>query len=199
MWKKELRDRMAYCEWLLSHDWQWSCSLPLSWHNVPGLASMKTGAVDITLFNKSEKLRKNTADYSTAEEYIKEWRLMGIKDHILIAYMGVFNPVPFPHAHLFLWSKRNRIGQTLNDLNRKGWESEWYRLTGCKAKITPIYSRGIVERYVADKNMKWEGCEFVIPYGNNRLLKKAMIRDPEILRSNKSLFNNLFEEKLKFM
>ena len=46
-WKMELTRRIGYCELFLRYDWQWSCSLPLSWHNVQQIASMKANAYDV--------------------------------------------------------------------------------------------------------------------------------------------------------
>lgn len=99
---------------------------------------------------------------------------MGIKDHILIAYMGVFNTVPQPHIHLLLCGKRNRFGQTLLDLNHKDWEKEWSRLTKSTAVIEPIYDRDQVASYIANKNLPWNRSELIQPY-NKRVLEKAMV------------------------
>jgi len=101
----------------------------------------------------------------------------GYQNHILIAYMGAYNTVPQPHIHLLLSSKRNRFGQTLLDLNPKGWEAAWSGLTKCQAVIQPlylIYDRDQVASYIAKKNLPWERSELIQPY-NKRLLEKAMI------------------------
>ena len=102
---------------------------------------------------------------------------MGIKDRMLIAYMGVSNTVPQPHIHLLLWGKRNRFGQTLLDLNPKSWEAAWSGLTKCQAVIQPlylIYDRDQVASYIANKNLPRDKSELIQPY-NKRLLVKAMI------------------------
>ena len=137
----------ANLEFLLQYNWEWFCSL-----NLP-----------------------HGADYARAESKLKVWRIkMGINDHILIAYMGVFNRVPQPHIHLLLSGKRNRFGQRLLDLNPKGWEVAWSGLTKSQAVIEPIYEREGVASYIAKKNLPWGRSELIQPY-NNRLLKKAMI------------------------
>lgn len=99
---------------------------------------------------------------------------MGIKDHILIAYMGVFNTVPQPHIHLLVLGKRNRFGQTLLDLKPKDWQTGWSDITHRKAVIEPIYDREGVANYIAKKNLPWNRAELIQPY-NKRLLDKAMV------------------------
>ena len=99
---------------------------------------------------------------------------MGIKDHILIAYMGVFNTIDNPHIHLLLWGKQNRLGRSLLDLNYKDWENEWSRLTKATAVIEPIYEREGIASYIAKKNLPWGKSELIQPY-NKRLLEKTML------------------------
>ena len=54
-------------DFLFNYKWEWFCTLNLS----------------------------PRADCASAESKLKTWRIkMGTKDHILIAYMGVFNTVP---------------------------------------------------------------------------------------------------------
>jgi len=154
---KELGE--ANQEFLLRYNWEWFCTLNLT-------------PLD---------------DCARAESKLKAWRInMAIHDHILIAYMGVYNTVPQPHIHLLLWGKRNRFDQTLLDLNPKSWEAAWSGLTKSQAVIEPIYEREGVASYIAYKNLpcdrpelirpynKWDKSELIQPY-NNRLLKKAMI------------------------
>jgi len=142
---EELGD--ANQEFLLRYNWEWFCSLNL----------------------------QSGSDYPMAESKLKAWRsIMGTKDHILIAYMGVYNTIPQPHIHLLLWGKRNRFGQTLLDLNPKGWEAAWSDLTKSQAVIEPIYEREGVANYIANKNLPWDKSELIQPY-NKRLLKMAMI------------------------
>jgi hypothetical protein len=134
-------------EFLLRYNWEWFCSLNL----------------------------QSGSDYPMAESKLKAWRIkMGIKDHMLIAYMGAFNTIDNPHIHLLLWGKRNRFGQTLLDLNPKGWEAAWSGLTKSQAVIEPIYEREGVASYIAKKNLPWDKSELIEPY-NKRLLEKAMI------------------------
>ena len=146
----------AYEEMLLNYKWQWFCSLNL----------------------------QSGSDCPMAESKLKAWRInMGIKDHILIAYMGVFNTVPQPHIHLLLCSKRNRFGKTLMNLKPKDWQTGWSDITHCTAVIGPVYDREGVATYIAEKNLpldkseliKWDRSELIQPY-NKRLLEKAMIR-----------------------
>ena len=99
---------------------------------------------------------------------------MGIKDHMLIAYMGAFNTIDNPHIHLLLWGKRNRFGQTLLDLNPKGWDAALSGLTKSQAVIEPIYEREGVASYIAKKNLPWGKSELIQPY-NKRLLEKARV------------------------
>jgi len=139
--------KQANQEFLLRYNWEWFCSLNL----------------------------QSGSDYPMAESKLKDWRIkMCIKDHILIAYMGGFNTINNPHIHLLLWGKRNRFGQTLLDLNPKGWEAAWSGLTKCQAVIEPIYEREGVASYIANKNLPWDKSELIQPY-NKRLLKKAML------------------------
>lgn len=146
-------------EFLLKYKWEWFCSL-----NLP-----------------------SGCDCPMAESKLKAWRIkMGIKDHILIAYMGGFNTINNPHIHLLLWGKRNKFGQSLLNLDPKDWEYEWSqlnkykdvqngsRLIPCTAKIEPIYERGGVASYIATKNLPWDKSELIQPY-NKRLLDKAMV------------------------
>lgn len=151
LWQRIKELGQANHEFLLNYRWQWFCSLNLK----PG------------------------SDYDKAESKLKSWRIkMGIRDHILIAYMGAFNTVPQPHVHLLLWGKRNRFGQTLMDLNPRDWEASWSGLTKCQANIQPlhlIYDRDQVASYIANKNMPEGKSELIHPY-NRRLLGKAMIR-----------------------
>jgi hypothetical protein len=142
---QELGD--ANHEFLLRYKWEWFCSLNL----------------------------QSGSDYSMAESKLKAWRIkMGIKDHILIAYMGVFNTIDNPHIHLLLWGKQNRLGRSLLDLNYKDWENEWSRLTKATAVIEPIYERGGIADYIAKKNLPWGKSELIQPY-NKRLLEKTML------------------------
>jgi len=160
LWQRIKELGQANHEFLLNYRWQWFCSLNLK----PG------------------------SNYDMAESKLKSWRIkMGIKDHILIAYMGVFNTINNPHVHLLLWGKRNRFGQTLMDLNPKDWEHEWSTLNKyedvqnrshlipCTAEIEPIYEREGVASYIAKKNLPWNKSELIRPY-NKRLLGKALIR-----------------------
>lgn len=134
-------------EFLLKYKWEWFCSLNL----------------------------QSGSDYPLAESKLKAWRInMGIKDHILIAYMGVFNNINNPHIHLLLWGKRNKFGQSLLNLGPKDWEKEWSRLTKSTAAIEPIYEREGVANYIAKKNLPWDRSELIQPY-NKRLLDKAMV------------------------
>jgi len=134
-------------EFLSKYNWEWFCSLNL----------------------------QSGSDYPRAESTLKNWRVKkSIEDHILIAYMGVFNRVPQSHIHLLLSSKRNRFGQTLLDLSPKSWEVAWSGLTKCQAVIEPIYEREGVASYIANKNLPWERSELIQPY-NKRLLVKAML------------------------
>jgi len=134
-------------EFLLQYNWEWFCTL-----NLP-----------------------SRTDCVSAESKLKDWRInMGIKDRMLIAYMGVFNTINNPHIHLLLWGKRNRFGQTLLDLNPKSWEAAWSGLTKSQAVIEPIYQREGVVNYIAYKNLPWDKSELIQPY-NSRLLKKAML------------------------
>jgi hypothetical protein len=134
-------------EFLFNYKWEWFCSLNL----------------------------QSGSDYPMAESKLKTWRInMGIKNHILIAYMGVYNTTPQPHIHLLVLGKRKRFGQTLLDLNPKGWEDAWSGLTKCQAVIEPIYEREGVASYIANKNLPWDKSELIQPY-NKRLLKKAMV------------------------
>jgi len=142
---EELGD--ANQEFLLRYNWEWFCSLNL----------------------------QSGSDYPMAESKLKAWRInMGIKDRMLIAYMGVYNTVPQPHIHLLALGKRNRFDQTLLDLNPKSWEAAWSGLTKSQAVIEPIYEREGVASYIAKKNLPWGRSELIHPY-NNRLLKKAML------------------------
>jgi hypothetical protein len=143
--KEKLRD--ANHKFLLKYNWEWFCSL-----------NLQAGS-----------------DYPMAESKLKAWRInVAIHNHILIAYMGVFNRVPQPHIHLLLSSKRNRFGQTLLDLKPKSWEAAWSDLTKCQAVIEPIYEREGVASYIANKNLPWDKSELIQPY-NKRLLVKAML------------------------
>jgi len=134
-------------EFLLRYNWEWFCTL-----NLP-----------------------HGADYPKAESKLKAWRInMAIHDHMLIAYMGVFNTINNPHIHLLLLGKKNRRGQSLLKMNHKVWEEEWSRLTKSTAVIEPIYERDGVASYIANKNLPWDNSELIQPY-NKRLLEKAMI------------------------
>jgi hypothetical protein len=134
-------------EFLLRYKWEWFCSL-----------NLQLGS-----------------DYPMAENKLKVWRTkMGIKNHILIAYMGVYNTVPQPHIHLMALGKQNRFGKTLQDINPKDWEVGWSDLTKCQAFIEPIYEREGVASYIAKKNLPWNRSELIQPY-NKRLLVKAML------------------------
>lgn len=134
-------------EFLLKYSWEWFCTLNLPLY----------------------------ADYSMAESKLKVWRTkMGIHNHVLIAYMGVYNTLPQPHVHLLVVSKQNRFNQTLLTLNHKDWEVAWSDLTKSQAVIEPIYKREGVTSYIAKKNLPWDKSELIQPY-NRRLLKKAMI------------------------
>jgi len=137
-------------DFLFNYKWEWFCTLNLT-------------PLD---------------DCTRAESKLKAWRIkMGIKDHMLIAYMGAYNTVPQPHVHLLLWGKGNRFGQTLLDLNYKDWENEWSRLTQSQSVIQPlylIYDRDQVASYIAYKNLPWGKSELIQPY-NKRLLVKAMV------------------------
>lgn len=148
LWQRIKELGQANQVFLLRYNWEWFCSLPLQ----PG------------------------SDYDMAESKLKAWRInMGIKDSILIAYMGGFNTINNPHIHLLLWSKRNRFGQTLLNLDPRDWEAEWSRLTKSTAVIEPIYEREGVASYIAKKNLPWGKSELIRPY-NRRLLGKALIR-----------------------
>ena len=137
----------ANLEFLLRYNWEWFCTL------------------NLTLLD----------DCARAESKLKAWRIkMGIKDHMLIAYMGVFNTIDNPHIHLLLWGKQNRLGRSLLDLNYKDWENEWSRLTKTTAVIEPIYEREGVASYIAYKNLPWDKSELIQPY-NKRLLEKTML------------------------
>jgi hypothetical protein len=137
-------------EFLLRYKWEWFCSL-----------NLQLGS-----------------DYPMAESKLKDWRMkMGVKNHILIAYMGVYNTIPQPHIHLMALGKRNRFGQTLLDLSPKSWEAAWSDLTKCQAVIQPlylIYDRDQVASYIANKNLPWNKSELIQPY-NKRLLVKSML------------------------
>ena len=137
-------------DFLFNYKWEWFCTLNLT-------------PLD---------------DCTRAESKLKAWRIkMGIKDHMLIAYMGAFNTINNPHIHLLLWGKGNRFGQTLLDLNYKDWENEWSRLTQSQSVIQPlylIYDRDQVASYIAYKNLPWGKSELIQPY-NKRLLVKAMV------------------------
>lgn len=137
-------------EFLLKYKWEWFCSLNL----------------------------QSGSDYSMAESTLKNWRVKkSIEDHILIAYMGVFNSVPQPHIHLMALGKQNRFGQTLLDLSPKSWEAAWSGLTKCQAVIQPlylIYDRDQVASYIANKNLPRDNSELIQPY-NKRLLVKSML------------------------
>jgi len=147
LWEKVSELGEANQELLLRYGWQWFGTLNMTAND----------------------------SYSDAENKLKEWRIkMGIKDHILVAYMGAYNTVPQPHIHLLLWGKKNRYGKGLLDINHKYWENEWSRLTKCQAVIEPIYDRGGVAYYIAEKNLPWDRSELIQPY-NKRLLVKAMI------------------------
>lgn len=160
LWERVAKLSEANQAFLLRYNWEWFCSLNLP----PGSGCPQ------------------------AESKLKAWRIkMGIKDRILIAYMGGFNTINNPHIHLLLWSKRNRFGQTLLNLDHRNWEHEWSqlnkykdvqngsRLIPCTAKIEPIYEREGVADYIAKKNLPWDRSELIQPY-NKRLLGKAMIR-----------------------
>jgi hypothetical protein len=134
-------------EFLLRYKWEWFCSLNL----------------------------QSGSDYHRAESKLKDWRIKkSIEDHILIAYMGVFNRVPQSHIHLLVLGKQNRFGQSLLKLNPKSWEVAWSDLTKCQAVIEPIYERDGVASYIAKKNLPWNKSELIQPY-NKRLLVKSMI------------------------
>ena len=158
LWQRAKEINVAYHEFLFNYKWEWFCTLNLK----PG------------------------SDYPLAESKLKDWRTkMGVKNHILFAYMGVYNTVPQPHIHLLALGKRNRFGQTLLDLKPNTWEAAWSGLTKCQAVIQPlylIYDRDQVASYIAYKNLHWDRSdknlpldrsELIQPY-NNRLLKKAM-------------------------
>lgn len=133
-------------EFLLNYKWQWFCSLNL----------------------------KQGSDYSMAESKLKKWRInVGINNHILIAYMGVYNTDPQPHIHLLVVVK-NRHKKTLLNFNHKNWEKAWSDLTQCQAVIKPVYEREGVANYIAKKNLPWGKSELIQPY-NKRILDKAMI------------------------
>lgn len=134
-------------KFLLKYNWEWFCSLNL----------------------------QSGSDYPTAESTLKNWRInMGVKNHILIAYMGVYNTIPQPHIHLMALGKQNRFGETLLDLSPKSWEAAWSGLTKSTAVIEPIYEREGVASYIANKNLPWERSELIQPY-NKRLLVKAIL------------------------
>jgi len=139
--------RKANKEFLLRYNWEWFCTLNL----------------------------QKESDYPMAESKLKEWRInMGLKNHILIAYMGVYNTIPQPHIHLLALGKQNRFKQTLLTLNHKNWENEWSSLTKSQAVIVPIYEREGVASYIANKNLPWDKSELIQPY-NKRLLVRAMV------------------------
>ncbi len=146
LWQRAKEINVAYHEFLLNYKWEWFCTLNLK----PG------------------------SDYPIAESNLKTWRTMGIKDHMMIGYMGVFNTVPQPHIHLLALGKRNRFGYTLLDLEPYAWEAAWCGLTKCQAVIEPIYEREGIAYYIASKNLPWDRSELIQPY-NNRVLKKAMV------------------------
>jgi hypothetical protein len=139
--------RVANQEFLLKYHWEWFCTLNLSPRD----------------------------DYAKAESNLKHWRInAGIKNKILIAYMGVYNTIPQPHVHLLALGKQNRFKQTLLNMDHKKWETDWSDLTKCQAVIEPIYEREGVAHYIARKNLPWDRSELIQPY-NKRLLKKAML------------------------
>jgi hypothetical protein len=146
LWQRVNGINEAYQEFLLKYKWEWFCSLNL----------------------------QSGSDYPQAESKLKAWRAMSTKNHILIAYMGVFNTVPQPHIHLLALGKRNRFGYALLDLSPYVWEAAWSGLTKCQAVIEPIYDREGIASYIANKNLPWDRSELIQPY-NNRLLKKAMV------------------------
>jgi hypothetical protein len=150
LWQRAMEFGEANHDFLFNYKWEWFCSLNL----------------------------QSGSDYPMAESKLKEWRTkMGVKNHILFAYMGVYNTVPQPHVHLLALGKRNRFGQTLLDLKPNTWEAAWSRLTKCQAVIQPlylIYDRDQVASYIANKNLHWDRSELIQPY-NNRVLKKAMV------------------------
>ena len=61
LWQRAKEINVAYHEFLFNYKWEWFCTLNLK----PG------------------------SDYPLAESKLKTWRTMGIKDHMLIGYMGV--------------------------------------------------------------------------------------------------------------
>ncbi len=163
LWKKLDILRKANEDFLFNYKWQWFCTLNL----------------------------KQGSDYSMAESKLKKWRInVGINNHILIAYMGVYNTVPQPHIHLLVVVK-NRHKKTLLNFNHNNWEKAWSDLTQCQAVIEPVYEREGVANYIAKKNLPRNISEFtqrnnkrifkevqselIQPY-NKRLLRKAMIR-----------------------
>jgi hypothetical protein len=141
---EELRESNK--EFLLNYKWEWFCTLNL----------------------------KSGSDYPMAESKLKDWRInVGINNHILIAYMGIYNTIPQPHIHLLVLVK-NRNKKTLLNFNHKKWEKEWSRLTKSQAVIEPIYERDGIANYIAIKNLPWDKSELIQPY-NKRILKKAML------------------------
>lgn len=154
----------AYEEMLLKYNWQWFGSFA-----IPS-EEYQRGYLKRVRFTRKHKIGCPEAEF-----YLKQWRIkMAIHDHILIAYMGVFNTVPQPHIHLLLWGKRNRFGKTLMNLKPKDWQTGWSKITHCTAVIEPIYERGGVASYIATKNLPWDKSELIQPY-NKRLLDKAMV------------------------
>lgn len=146
LWQRKAELGEANQEFLLRYNWEWFCSF-----------NLQIGS-----------------DCSKAESILKAWRIkMGIKDHILFAYMGVFNTMPQPHIHLLALSKLNRFGQTLTDLNYRVWEEAWSELTKCQAVIERVYDRVNVANYITEKNLPWNKSELITPY-KKRILQKAM-------------------------
>ncbi len=138
----------AYKNMLLQCNWEWFATLNLQMKN----------------------------DVIFGEKKLREWGMkMGIANKILIGYMGVYNTIPQPHIHLLMLSKRNRIGQTLLDLDFKKWEAAWSALTKSQAVIEPIYDCKGVAHYIARVNMPWERSEIIVS-PRTRILKKAMIQ-----------------------
>jgi hypothetical protein len=147
LWQRKAELGEAIKEFLLRYNWEWFCTLNL----------------------------QRGADCAKAESMLKAWRVkMGIRDHILFAYMGVFNTIPQPHLHLLALSKQNRFGQTLPDLNYRVWEHAWSELTKCQAVIEPIYDPINVTNYITEKNLPWNKSELITPY-QKRILQRAMV------------------------
>ena len=150
LWQRAMELGEANHDFLFNYKWEWFCTFNL----------------------------QSGSDYPMAESKLKTWRInMGVKNHIIIAYMGVFNTVPQPHIHFMALGKQNRFGQPLLDLKPKGWEAAWSGLTKCQAVIQPlylIYDRDQVASYIANKNLPRDKSELIQPY-NKRLLVKAML------------------------